>query len=118
MNFLMVALGGALGAVLRYAVSLVPLSSQFPYVTVLTNIIGAIAIGFIVGIMDNNQSNTLLFWKVGVCGGFTTFSTFSLEAVDLLQKQLYFLAIFYVIASVLGSLLGILLGQFLAARIK
>ncbi len=50
MNFLFVALGGALGAVARYAISLIPVKTYFPILTLITNIIGAILIGFVVGI--------------------------------------------------------------------
>ena len=91
MNFLFVALGGALGAVLRYAISLIPVKTDFPILTLVTNIVGAVAIGFIVGIVsekENISPNTVLFWKTGACGGFTTFSTFSLEAVTLFENKL------------------------------
>lgn len=83
MSFFFVALGGTIGAVARYAVSLIPVKTQFPVLTLATNLIGAILIGFIAGIADKKEEvspNTVLFWKTGVCGGFTTFSTFSLEA--------------------------------------
>lgn len=50
MNFLFVALGGAVGAMARYAISLIPLKTEFPFLTLITNVIGAILIGFIVGI--------------------------------------------------------------------
>lgn len=50
MNFLFVALGGAVGAMARYAISLIPLKTEFPFLTLFTNVIGAILIGFIVGI--------------------------------------------------------------------
>ena len=78
MSFLFVALGGALGAIGRYAISLIPVKTDFPVLTLITNIIGAILIGFIVGIVsnkDNASDNAVLFWKTGVCGGFTTFLT-------------------------------------------
>ena len=83
MSFVFVALGGAIGAVARYAISLIPVKSQFPILTLVTNILGAVLIGFIVGMTDKKadvSQNTVLFWKTGICGGFTTFSTFSLEA--------------------------------------
>ena len=92
MSFLFVALGGALGAVARYAISLIPVKTPFPLLTLITNIIGAVLIGFIVGITDkkdNVSPNTVLFWKTGVCGGFTTFSTFSLEAYKLFENKSY-----------------------------
>lgn len=76
MGFIFVALGGALGAMARYAISLIPVKTQFPILTLITNILGAVLIGFIVGIADkkgNVAPRALLFWKTGVCGGFTTF---------------------------------------------
>lgn len=71
MNFLFVALGGAVGAMARYAISLIPLKTEFPFLTLITNVIGAILIGFIVGITssrDGISKNMVLFWKTGVCG--------------------------------------------------
>ena len=71
MNFLFVAFGGALGAVARYAISLIPVKGYFPVLTLITNILGAILIGFVVGITGNREGvseNTVLFWKTGVCG--------------------------------------------------
>ena len=93
MSFLAVALGGALGAVGRYGISLISLKTVFPYLTLVTNIIGAIVIGIVVGIVSNKgdvSPNTVLFWKTGVCGGFTTFSTFSLESLNLFENKMYF----------------------------
>jgi CrcB protein len=120
MNILFVALGGALGAVARYAISLIPVKTQFPVLTLVTNILGAILIGFIVGLTDkkgNVSPNTVLFWKTGVCGGFTTFSTFSLEAYDLFEKKAYLLGGAYVTLSVTCCIFGILLGKRLTAFI-
>ena len=92
MGFLFVALGGAVGAMGRYAISLIPCKTTFPTLTFITNIAGALLIGFIVGVADkrNDMSpNTVLFLKTGVCGGFTTFSTFSLETFNLFQNKDY-----------------------------
>ena len=92
MNFLFVALGGAIGTMARYAISLIPFKSEFPLLTLITNIIGAVLIGFIVGIASSRDSvsgSAVLFWKTGICGGFTTFSIFSLEAYDLFIGKHY-----------------------------
>ena len=120
MNFLFVALGGALGAVLRYAISLIPVKTEFPILTLVTNIVGAVAIGFIVGIVSEKEStspNTVLFWKTGVCGGFTTFSTFSLEAITLFENKMYCLGGLYVALSVAFCLLGVFCGKRLASGV-
>ncbi len=121
MSFLFVALGGALGAVARYAISLIPVKPGFPILTLITNIIGAVLIGFIVGVTSNREGisdNTILFWKTGVCGGFTTFSTFSLEAFNLFENKQYAISGIYVILSCVCCLLGIFFGKKLASFIK
>ena len=69
MEFLVVALGGAVGAMARYAISLIPVKSGFPFLTLATNIMGALLIGFVVGIASGKNEvseNTILFWKTGV----------------------------------------------------
>ena len=117
MDFIYVAAGGALGAVGRYAISLIGTKAIFPVQTLLTNIIGAILIGFIVGIassQSNVSANTILFWKTGICGGFTTFSTFSLEAYELFERKLYLESGLYVLLSVVGCLIGIVCGKKMA----
>ena len=114
MSFLWVALGGAIGAMCRYAISLIPVKTTFPILTLITNIIGAILIGFIVGVVadkDDVSPNLVLFLKTGVCGGFTTFSTFSLEAFTLFENKAYMQGGIYVILSVLCCLIGIWCGR-------
>ena len=114
-QFVMVGLGGALGSMLRYLISLIPVNNTFPFLTLITNLLGALLIGFIVVLSDNLfiSKKFLLFLKTGVCGGFTTFSTFSLEAVQLFQRGEPFLGTIYAILSVILCLLGIILGEYL-----
>lgn len=117
MEFLWVALGGAAGAMGRYGISLFPSKTVFPFLTLFTNIAGAILIGFIVGFVstgDNVSRNAVLFWKTGVCGGFTTFSTFSLEAWELLESRLYIQGGVYIALSVMFCILGVVCGKKLA----
>ena len=118
MNALLVGLGGAVGAVGRYGLSLLPCRSAFPLLTLLTNLIGAVLIGFVAGLAGRERlsSGWTLFWKTGVCGGFTTFSTFSLESLNLLQKGKAGQAGAYILLSVAGCLAGVALGQALARR--
>ena len=88
MNFLFVALGGAVGAMARYAISLIPLKTEFPFLTLITNVIGAILIGFIVGITsgrDGVSKNMVLFWKTGVCGGLPRFLHFHWKPIICLN---------------------------------
>ncbi len=121
MGFILVAIGGALGAITRYAISLIPVKTGFPILTLITNIIGAVLIGFIVGITSNRSgvsNNTILFWKTGVCGGFTTFSTFSLEAFSLFENKQYLSGGLYVFLSCICCIFGIFCGKRIASIIK
>lgn len=116
LNCLFVGLGGFIGAVARYLISLIPIKNpeSFPINTFLINIAGAFAIGCIAYAASKNENidtKLLLFLKVGICGGFTTFSTFSLETVELIKGGSVATAIIYVIASVVLSVLVIIIPQ-------
>lgn len=114
MSFIVIGLGGAVGAMGRYAISLIPVKTSFPVLTLLTNIMGAVLIGFIVGIVNSHEDvnpNTVLFWKTGVCGGFTTFSTFSLEACTLFENRSYCMGGIYIALSVCFCVLGVVCGR-------
>lgn len=113
MNFLLVALGGGLGCVGRYSLSLLPSVGNFPLWTLLTNLLGAVVIGFVAGISGSFGERWTLFWKTGFCGGFTTFS---LEAYQLFQGGKYLPAVLYLLLSVGLCLLGVWAGQLLAAQ--
>lgn len=112
MNFLFVGLGGAVGAMLRYSLSLIPCKTSFPFITLITNIAGALVIGLITGFAAkrNMSDNTMLFLKTGLCGGFTTFSTFSLEAYNLFQSGSCITAIVYALLSAALCILGVWAG--------
>ena len=116
-----VGAGGAVGSVLRYALSSVvvrAMGSAFPYGTVLVNVIGSFVIGLLyVWLMERVGARPELraFLIVGVLGGFTTFSSFSLETVTLLMQESYTKAVANVVVSVLLCIactwLGILLAR-------
>lgn len=113
---LLVALGGGLGALGRYLLSLAPLSAHFPFATLLTNFLGAVAIGMVTQTAEQLSlpQGWILFLKTGLCGGFTTFSTFSLESVVLLEQRRYAVGAGYISASVVLCLAGVVLGRWLS----
>lgn len=115
-NSLFVGLGGAVGAVARSLCYLVPVPEGFPYVTLAVNLVGSVLIGFIVGVAETNglSDRGLAFLKTGVCGGFTTFSTFSLEAADLLSAGRWAVAGLYAVLSVCLCVAGVFCGRALA----
>ncbi|HML45249.1 MAG TPA: fluoride efflux transporter CrcB [Clostridia bacterium] len=83
---LFVGMGGFLGTVLRYLLSMIPLQnhSGFPFITLAINVSGAFAIGLLAGISTKYaNAEWMAFLRVGICGGFTTFSTFALEITNL-----------------------------------
>lgn len=112
-KFLWVGLGGAIGSIFRYTLSLLPIKSSFPILTLITNLLGAFIIGVVVGLFEKQylSSQIHLFLKTGLCGGFTTFSTFSLETLTLLENDVIFIAIVYALISVVGCIMGVYLGK-------
>jgi len=113
MKFLMIGIGGGIGAILRYLISVVPLKVSFPVQTFVTNILGAILIGVVVEMVAGKEisENWNLFLKVGICGGFTTFSTFSLETYNLIEKGNTWIALGYAVLSVVLSVVGVFIGR-------
>ncbi len=119
LDLLAVGLGGGLGAICRYGISLLPLKSSFPLATLFTNLLGALLIGFVAGLASRDvlSSRANLFWRTGVCGGFTTFSTFSLETLRLLEERKLLTGGLYAALSVGLCLLGVAAGLQLSRRI-
>jgi CrcB protein len=109
--FIFVGLGGACGSVTRALLSVfVPTATIWN--TVLVNLTGALLIGALLKYSSGLSEPMFFraFWMVGVCGGFTTFSTFGLELVELLQSGNLWRSALYVSLNFLGTLLFILVG--------
>ena len=121
----LIALGGALGTVARYIVSIaaLPISQTLPWGTILINIAGSFIIGFF-GTLTLAQGRfpapegARLFVLVGFCGGFTTFSSFSLQTPDLLRGGALGRAIGNIVISVVLCLVAVAAGHGLAARLN
>lgn len=121
MNCLVVVLGGGIGACLRYLIGLIPLKEPFtfPVKTLVINLLGCFVIGLIAVLAVKNSSlspKTVLFIKTGLCGGFTTFSTFALETETLIKTGHIGLALLYVTLSVVAGVGLAFAGQVLAGK--
>ncbi len=120
MNALVVGCGGFIGAVSRYFLSIYinrMLSGHFPVATLVINIIGSFLIGFITQLFPllfPNSKKLLLFLTTGMLGGFTTFSAFSLETVNLYQNGHTAFALLNVVLSITFCIAGTFLGKILA----
>ena len=117
MNFLMVFIGGGCGSLLRYAIGLMLPSSVFPWTTLGINVAGSFAIGLVGGLGARfGRSESVHFaLTVGLCGGFTTFSTFSKEALSLAAAGRWGAYSLYVLGSVVLGLAAAALA-FLSTR--
>ena len=93
-SFLLVGLGGSIGAMLRYLVATIWRTDNFPYNTLVINIVGSLLIGIVFALSEKTDlinDNMKLFLATGICGGFTTFSTFSAENFQLLKLLKHFI---------------------------
>ena len=112
-NILLVGLGGGIGSMLRYVCWLLFNSKYFPYATLVVNIAGSFVIGIVIALSLKNAGltdNWKLFIATGICGGFTTFSAFSMENMLLLQNGKYTLALTYILISVILGIVAAWVG--------
>lgn len=113
---IVVGAGGFIGAVCRYLIGMIPLKEGgiFPIKTFMINITGSFLIGIVAALAmktESLDSRTVLFLKVGICGGFTTFSSFALETTDLMKDGKMHLAVIYTVLSVTLGVLAVFAGQ-------
>ena len=116
-GFLIVFLGGGLGAALRHGVNLLSarlFGSAFPWHTLIENVTGSLVMGVLAGYFafkaDPSSQHWRLFLTTGILGGYTTFSAFSLDSVLLYERGEMALAALYVLASVALSIGGLFAG--------
>ena len=117
-NTLMVGCGSFIGGAARYLVSIAmkTVGKGFPWGTLIVNLAGCLAIGLLWGIFSKTSSEVnswALFMAVGICGGFTTFSTFSKEALMMLQAGNFFSLLAYVAISVIAGIALVAAGYYL-----
>ena len=113
MVWLMVFIGGGLGSICRYGLGrlLSPYTLHFPWATLAANLIACILLGFIISRIDIKSYPLAAFWIARFCGGFSTFSTFTLENYKLLSEGQIWLFIAYVALSLIACLLGFIIGM-------
>jgi fluoride exporter len=112
-NLLLVGLGGCIGSMGRYLAGYFIKSTGFPFATLFVNILGSMLIGIIIGLTLKDEqfsTNWKLFLATGICGGFTTFSAFSAENLDMLQQGKYILSLGYVCVTILCGIVAAWIG--------
>ena len=117
-NFLAVGFGGAIGAMLRYLVTVLGTAIHWSgnLSTYAVNIVGSFVMGLLVGLCP--QGTWLLLATTGICGGFTTFSTFSLQSVTLLQQGKWGPAMLYILGTLVSCIITAWLGCLVAQKIN
>jgi CrcB protein len=121
--FLVISLGGILGANARYIITLYVaerLGTAFPYGTLLINVSGSLVIGFFLTLISERFSVDplwRLFFATGFLGAYTTFSSYTYEAAQLMRDGFYGLAFLYLFGSVLAGMLGVFAGIIVAERL-
>lgn len=116
-SIMIVGFGGFIGTVARFLISRyfqVNLTSVFPWSTFVVNIVGCLLIGIIYGVSEKSEvlsPEIRLFLTVGICGGFTTFSTFSNDSFLLIREQEWFRFALYTSLSIFIGLMAVYIGR-------
>ena len=116
LNYIYVGIGAAIGGIFRFWLSDYThkiLPESFPFGTLVVNVLGSFLLGLIMFYFNDREllgPNLRIFLAIGFCGGFTTFSTFSLETMNLFKDAQYFFALLNIFLQVFLSLLGIYFG--------
>ena len=119
MNYLAIALGGAIGALMRYSLWVLIGSQSSYWATLVANIVGCFLLGVLWVFIDKAMISEAmrLLLMVGVLGSLTTFSTFSLELLLFWQQQEYMTAFLYFVCSVVGGIAAMLIAIYLVRSI-
>ena len=122
-NYILVGIGAAIGGTLRYWISNVVFkifSENFPYGTLVVNVVGSFILGFLMFYFNDREllsPQLRLFLTIGFCGGFTTFSTFSFETMNLFRETQYLLGSVNILLNLLLCLIGVFLAYLLTKLI-
>ena len=113
--FILVFIGGGLGSCLRYLIALLvrSTSTQFPYATLIANLLGCFLIGLLAGYFNRIgllKENLNLLFVIGFCGGLTTFSSFTLDIYHLIKTSSFLLPLLYFLGNIALGMLLLLLG--------
>jgi fluoride exporter len=122
-SFLLVGVGGFFGSIARYATSRsidIKLNSIFPYGTMTVNIIGSFILGVVIAWASkktDGAENLRLLFATGFCGGFTTFSAFAFENLNMLQQRMFGTAVLYALISLVLGIVAVYTGIFTAKNL-
>jgi CrcB protein len=117
-QYILVAIGGAIGSIGRYAISGLFTTQKVYWATLLVNVLGGLIIGTLIALKEKNllNHNLSLLFITGFCGGFTTFSAFSREALFMMQQQKFYIAFAYILSSVVLAIVAAAVGYYLTIK--